>query len=65
MRFAEVTVGAEFRYEGELFVKGEGNVARRANGGAVMFPSETEVELLLRKKSRPKGRLSNQAFPDG
>jgi hypothetical protein len=61
MKITELAVGSRFRYQGQLFVKVEGNLARKRDGTGTLFPSDAEVELIKGGPSRTGHQGSSRA----
>ena len=58
MKFADLPAGSRFRYRGEIFVKADGNLARRVKGCEALFPSDEDVEEIPNRQAgaRTRGR---------
>jgi hypothetical protein len=46
MTFSELPAGSWFRHCGDVFIKGEGSIARREDGREFAFNSEATVETI-------------------
>jgi hypothetical protein len=46
VKFADLPAGSRFKYCGEVFKKGQQNIALKADGKETMFHSDAEVELV-------------------
>jgi hypothetical protein len=51
MKFSDLPAGSRFSYRGEVFVKTQGNLARRVQGCEAIFPSEEDVEEIPERKT--------------
>ena len=68
VKFSEVPPGSQFKFGGQLFRKRGMNLAEEPGGNRVVFPSNTEVELVGKPGGRAKpedsGLPSKDQIPD-
>jgi len=60
MKFADLPVGSRFKFRGELFLKTDGSLARRAHGTETLFHGEAEVEQVPAISAQEKATESDR-----